>query len=80
MNFSRISRVHISKSKRCFNVKSSIYYLHMKTKILADFQICIIVPLTKDVNDALVNLKMNYYLAPDSALHSAPYSALYSKI
>ena len=29
------------QSKRCFNVKSSTYYFHMKTKILADFQICI---------------------------------------
>ena len=34
-----------AESKRCFNVKSSIYYFHMKTKILADFQICISVPL-----------------------------------
>ena len=46
-NFSRISRVHISKSKMCFNVKSSTYYFHMKTKILADFQICISVPLIR---------------------------------
>ena len=38
---------HISKSKRCFNVKSSTYYLHMKTKILADFQISISVSLRK---------------------------------
>ena len=28
-----------------FNVKSSTYDIHMKTKILADFQICISVPL-----------------------------------
>ena len=41
-----ISRAHISKSKRCFNVKSSTYYFHIKTKILADFLICIIVPLS----------------------------------
>ena len=44
-NFSYISRTHISKSKRCINVKCSTYYFHMKTKILADFQICISVPL-----------------------------------
>ena len=44
---SRISRAHISKSKICFNVKSSAYYFRMKTKILADFQICISVPLMK---------------------------------
>ena len=34
-----------TKSKTCFNAKSSRYYLHMKTNILADFQICISVPL-----------------------------------
>ena len=33
------------KSKSCFNVKSSTYYFHVKTKILADFQICINVAL-----------------------------------
>ena len=44
---SRISRAHISKTKRCFNVKSSTYYFHMKTKILVDFQICLSVPLIK---------------------------------
>ena len=38
-------RVHTSESKRCFNVKSSTYYFHMKTKILTGFQICISVPL-----------------------------------
>ena len=42
--FSHISRGHISKSKRYFNVKSSTYCFHMKTEILADFQICISVP------------------------------------
>ena len=36
---------HVSKTKRCFNVKSSTYCLHMKTKILTDFQICFSVPL-----------------------------------
>ena len=40
-----ISRASISKSKRRFNVKSSAYYFHMKTKMLSDFQICISVPL-----------------------------------
>ena len=39
-------RAHISKSKRCFNVKFSTYYFHMKRKILTDFQICISVPLS----------------------------------
>ena len=39
------SCAHISKTKRCFNMKPSIYHFHMKTKILADLQICISVPL-----------------------------------
>ena len=38
-------RGHISKSKRCFNVKSSTFYFRMKIKILADFQIRISAPL-----------------------------------
>ena len=48
-NFSHISRAYISKSKRCFNVKSSTYYLHMKTKILTDFKICTSAPLNLNV-------------------------------
>ena len=43
--FPHVSRAHISKSKRCFNVKSSAYYFHMTTIIMADFQICISLPL-----------------------------------
>ena len=35
----------ISKSKRRFNVKPSTFYFCMKTKKLADFQICISVHL-----------------------------------
>ena len=31
-------------STKCFNVKSLTYYFHVKTTILVDFQICIIVP------------------------------------
>ena len=45
-NFSHISRVRISKNKKCFNVKSLTYYFHKKTKILAYFQICISALLT----------------------------------
>ena len=44
-NFPHISRAHMSKGKRCFNVKSAIYYFQMKTKIFADFPFCISVPL-----------------------------------
>ena len=43
---SHISRAHISESKTYFDMKLSIYCFHMKTKIMADFQICIRVPLT----------------------------------
>ena len=35
----------ISKGKRYFSGRSSTYYFQIKTKILADFQICISVPL-----------------------------------
>ena len=44
-NFSYISRVHISKRTKNFNVRSSTYYIHITTKILTDFQICISAPL-----------------------------------
>ena len=44
-NFSHILRAHIWKSNRCFIVKSSTNYFQMTTKLLADFQICISVPL-----------------------------------
>ena len=39
--------MHISKSRTCFNRKTSSYYFDVKTKILADFRICISVPLSK---------------------------------
>ena len=44
--FQHISHAHISKSKRCLNVKSSTNYFHIKANTMADFQICISVPLT----------------------------------
>ena len=55
-NFLRISRAHISKSKRGFNVKSSTDYFHMTTKILADFEICIIVPLKLNDSESVTLL------------------------
>ena len=42
-----VSRGCILKRKRCFNVKFPTYYIHVKTKILADFEICISVPCKK---------------------------------
>ena len=41
-----MSDVRILKSKRCYIVKSSAYYVHVKTKKKTDFQICISAPLT----------------------------------
>ena len=43
--FTYLTWAYLRKQK-VFNVKSSTYYFHMKTKALADFQICISVPLT----------------------------------
>ena len=40
----------ISQVKRCFNVKSSTYYFHLKTKILADVHICISALLYVEIN------------------------------
>ena len=45
-----ISGAHISESKTCFNLKPSTCYFHMKTKILADFQIYISLPLKRFCN------------------------------
>ena len=36
---------YISKSKRCWNAKLSVYYLYVKTKTSLDLYICISVPL-----------------------------------
>ena len=55
-NVSHISRAHNSKSKSYFNVKSSKNYLHMKVKILADFQIGISVPLISFLTYYLVRI------------------------
>ena len=35
----------ISESKMCYNVIPSVHYFYAKTKMLADFQICVSVPL-----------------------------------
>ena len=50
LNSSHSSHVYISKSKMCFNVRSSSYYFHMKAKRLADFQIFISVPIATNYN------------------------------
>ena len=51
---SHILRVNISKRKSCFNGKSSAYYFHVKMKVLADFQICISVPLIQTSSKTLL--------------------------
>ena len=45
--FTYLTCAYLRKSKRCFNVKSSTYYFHVQTKISADFQTCISVPLNQ---------------------------------
>ena len=40
-NFLHMSHAYSSKSKRCFNVNSSTYSFHVKTKIFADFQVLV---------------------------------------
>ena len=42
--------MHISKSKRCFNVKFLAYYFHVKTKMLASFHVYISVSLREPGN------------------------------
>ena len=65
MFVNKISRAHFSKCKRCFNVKSSTYYYFLvKTNILADFQVCISVPLIswskiKNFTDQTKNTEVN---------------------
>ena len=38
--------MHISESKRFYNVTPSVHYFYVKTQMLADFQICISAPLS----------------------------------
>ena len=66
-------RAHYSKSKRCFNAKFSTYYFHMKTKILADFSICITVPLSFLGLESSISWNVSFFsgfflnfLSPDS--------------
>ena len=45
VNISYISGAHNSKSKCCYNVELSVYYLYVEANISIDFQIYIGVPL-----------------------------------
>ena len=44
--FPYISGVHVSQSKRYYNMIPAVYYFNVKKKMLADFQIGISGPLT----------------------------------
>ena len=61
------------KGKRCYNVTSSTYYFHVKTKILAEFQICISVPLAKGLWDEFLRkateLSGNWKIVPENFGH-----------
>ena len=47
VNISYISGAYISEIKQCYNAKHSAYHFYVKTRILADFDIFISVPVTK---------------------------------
>ena len=44
-------RAHISKNRKCYDVKSSTYCFHVNTKILTGFQIYISVPLIEEIQN-----------------------------
>ena len=48
--------MHISSSKRCYNVIPWVHYFYVKMKMSADFKICISVPLKLKKNFKKVNL------------------------
>ena len=51
---------HISERKKSFNVKCSTYYFHVKTNILADFQIWISIPSNSSfIQSVLQNNQLN---------------------
>ena len=52
--FINLTCAYLKKYKRCFNVKSSTYCFHMKTKIFSEFQIYIGVPLNHEIIGDLV--------------------------
>ena len=54
-HFTYLTSAYLIKYKR-FNVKSSKYYFHTMANILADFQICISVPLIKPSDLRIVYL------------------------
>ena len=70
---------HISESKGCYNLIPSAHYFHLKTKMLADFQVCISVPLSflcsKEVTKRTNGMEINHMMVtcifqPFSHLHN----------
>ena len=51
LSVSRMLRAHISKNRKCYDVKSSTYCFHVNTKILTGFQIYISVPLIEEIQN-----------------------------
>ena len=56
VNILHILDVHISAIKKCYNMIPSVHYFCIETEMLADFQICISVPLS------IRTLKVKYFL------------------
>ena len=50
---SKISGMHISENKCCYNLIPSIHYFYVNRKILADFQVCLSAPLISDFLSSL---------------------------
>ena len=66
----RNTGTYYSKSKRCYNAKLLAYYFYMKTKILLDFHIWIIVSLKSNSFQTLVALSkcfLSYCIKDDTA-------------
>ena len=55
-----MSHVCISQKVKAVLMWNLKHYFHMKTKILADFQICISVPLNEPHKDKLITSDKEY--------------------
>ena len=67
------------KGKRFYNVTSSTYYFYVKTKILANFQICISVLLAKGLWDEFLRkateLSGDWKIVPENFGHFSSFFA-----
>ena len=55
---------YISKSKRCYNAKPSVYYFSLKTKMSVDFHISISVPLNQVWKCSTMFLLEHFMISP----------------